>query len=95
MIKNAEENSEALDTSLDGADNSHATLESQRADAVSPRPSVQVGEAHDDFMNMDPMGHGFHSDSDDDESDLSLQQNTSNYASSIIDDDSLHNQVHT
>ena len=72
-------------------------MESQRSDAVSPRPSVQVGDAHhhDDFMHLDPSSHGFHSDSEDEDnsSNLSLQQSTSNYASSIVEDESLHNQV--
>ena len=84
-----------LDTSLD--DDSNKDLESQRSDAVSPRPSVRVGDHHhhDDFMHMDPGTHGFHSDSDEEDSssNLSLQQSTSNYASSIVDDESLHNQV--
>jgi len=69
----------------------NTSLENQRADAVSPRPSVDADNS--DFMHLDPAGHGFHSDSDDDDSSLSLQQNTSNYASSIVDEESLHSQV--
>ena len=91
-VENTDENT-TLDTSLDDDNN----LENQRSDAVSPRPSVQVGDGHhhDDFMHLDPGTHGFHSDSEDEDnsSNFSLQQSTSNYASSIVDDESLHNQV--
>jgi len=80
------------DSSTDENKESAEALEEQRADAVSPRPSVDTSHV-DDFMHLDPTGHGFHSDSDEDDSNLSMQQNTSNYASSIVDEESLHSQT--
>ena len=79
------------DESPDASAEENTSLENQRADAVSPRPAVDTDNS--DFMHLDPSSHGFHSDSDDDDSSLSLQQNTSNYASSIVDEESLHSQV--
>lgn len=81
----------ATNTEAPSETNDDTHEDDQRNGAVSPRPSV--GRAEDDFMHLDPRGEGLLTDSDDDESNWSLQQDTSNYSSSVVDDGILNTQT--